>query len=64
MYSVMKRLIQNKFYKTQEEAQQKLDVFFAMNKLDDMEYVELTELVETMYAPVAPEETPEEVPAE
>lgn len=51
MYEVMKRLITNKFYATGEEAQQKLDVFYAMNKLDDMQYVELTQLVETVYAP-------------
>ena len=61
MYEVMKKLINGKFYATQEEAQQKLDVFYAMNKLDDMQYVELTQLAETVYAPpVEPETLPEE----
>ena len=55
MYEVMKRLITNKFYTTQEDAQQKLDVFYAMNKLDDMQYVELTELAESVYNPPVPE---------
>lgn len=49
MYKMMKKLIEKKFYKTAEEAQNKLDVFYAMNRLTDDEYSELTMLVESMY---------------
>ena len=50
MYSAMKRLISRNFYKTAEEAQNKLDVFYAANRLSDDEYIELTALVQTVYA--------------
>ena len=49
MYNSMKRLITRKFYKTAEEAQNKLDVFYAVNRLTDEQYTELTELVQTTY---------------
>lgn len=49
MYSAMKRLISRNFYKTAEEAQNKLDVFYACNRLSDEQYTELTELVVTSY---------------
>ena len=49
MYSAMKRLISRKFYKTVEDAQNKIDVFYACNRLSDEQYTELTELVMTSY---------------
>lgn len=49
MYNVMKKLINKKFYDTAEEAQDKLDVFFACNRLTDDQYSELTLLVEEVY---------------
>lgn len=49
MYKAMKKLIERKFYKTAEAAQKKLDVFYAVNRLTDDEYTELTALVETVY---------------
>lgn len=49
MYKSMKILIGKKFYKTAELAQKKLDVFYAVNRLTDDEYTELTALVETVY---------------
>lgn len=49
MYKMMKKLIEKKFYKTADEAQNKLDVFYAVNRLSDEEYSELTLLVETTY---------------
>ena len=49
MYSAMKRLISRNFYKTAEEAQNKLDVFYACNRLSDEQYTELTELVVASY---------------
>lgn len=49
MYNSMKRLIEKRFYKTAEEAQKKLDVFFACNRLSDEEFEELTMLVIEVY---------------
>lgn len=49
MYNSMKRLITRKFYKNADEAQNKLDVFYAVNRLTDEQYTELTELVQTTY---------------
>ena len=49
MYKSMKILIGKKFYKTAEQAQNKLDVFFAVNRLTQEEYEELTVLVESVY---------------
>lgn len=60
MYKSMKTLITKHFYKTGEAAQKKLDVFYAVNRLTDEEYTELTALVETVYgADAAAEDTPE-----
>lgn len=49
MYKSVKILIGKKFYKTAEIAQNKLDVFFACNRLSDEEYTELTALVQDIY---------------
>ena len=49
MYKAMKTLIGKKFYKAAEAAQNKLDVFYAANRLNDDEYIELTALVQTVY---------------
>ena len=49
MYKSMKILITRHFYKSGEIAQNKLDVFFACNRLTDDDYTELTALVETVY---------------
>ena len=50
MYSAMKRLIARKFYKTADEAQNKLDVFYAVNRLSDEQYTELASLVAETYS--------------
>lgn len=50
MYNAMKKLISRRFYKTAEEAQEKLDVFFAVGRLTPEEYTELTALVEDVYS--------------
>lgn len=50
MYSAMKRLVARKFYKTADEAQNKLDVFYAVNRLSDDQYTELTALVTGTYS--------------
>lgn len=49
MYSAMKKLIERQFYRTAEQAQAKLDVFYAVYRLDDDEYTELTALVAEVY---------------
>lgn len=60
MYKSMKTLITRKFYKTAEAAQKKLDVFYAVNRLSDDEYTELTALVASVYgADEAEGNTPE-----
>ena len=50
MYKAMKTLIEKKFYKTADVAQNKLDVFYAANRLSDDEYIELTSMVTDMYS--------------
>lgn len=49
MYKSMKTLITRHFYKDGEAAQKKLDVFYAVNRISDEEYTELTALAETVY---------------
>ena len=49
MYKVMKTLIEKRFYKIADIAQNKLDVFYTANRLSDDEYIELTTLVQTIY---------------
>lgn len=49
MYKSMKTLITRKFYKTADAAQKKLDVFYAVNRLTDDEYQDLTALVVEVY---------------
>lgn len=49
MHKMLKKLIEKRFYETKEEAQNKLDVFYACNRLSDDEYSELSILVETVY---------------
>lgn len=50
MYATMKKLIQKKFYKTAEAAQDKIDVFFAVGRLTDEQYTELSLLIKEVYA--------------
>lgn len=49
MFNAMKKLIQKRFYKTSEEAQNKIDVFYAVNRLTDEEYSELAALILEVY---------------
>ena len=46
----MKKLIEKKFYKTAEEAQNKIDIFYATNRLQDSDYTELSILIEEVYS--------------
>lgn len=49
MYNIMTKLIDKRFYKTREEAQQKCDVFFAVGRITDEQYTELCALIESVY---------------
>lgn len=49
MYNILTNLINNKYYKTKEEIEQKMSVFFAFNVLTENEYTNLMELVTTVY---------------
>lgn len=53
----LKNLILKKYYKGKEDIENKLNIFFAMNKIDEEEYIELTMLVEDTYIEI--EETEE-----
>ena len=57
MYKILKKLIEKKFYNNAEEASNKVDVFYACNKLSDEEYAELTVMIAEAY----PVESVEEV---
>lgn len=49
MYNIMTKLIDKRFYKTREEAQQKCDVFYAVGRITDEQYTELCALIESVY---------------
>ena len=59
--ALMNNLISKKFYDTKDEAIAKLDVYFALNRINEDEYSELALLAETVYEPVteAEDETEE-----
>lgn len=49
---LMTNLINKKFYPTKEEAVEKLDVYFAMSRIDETQYAELVMLAEKKYVEV------------
>lgn len=49
---LLKKLITKKYYKEKADIENKLDVFYAMSKISDEEYSELTLLVEDTYVEV------------
>lgn len=55
---LLKKLIVKKYYKEKADIENKLNVFYAMSKISDDEYSELTLLAEDTYTEV--EEIPEE----
>lgn len=58
----LKKLIIKKYYNKKEDIENKLNIFYAMNKINDEEYIELTMLVENTYTePVENIEATEEV---
>ena len=52
---LMTNLISKKSYDNKEEAIAKLDVYFAMNRISEEEYAELTLLADSVYEPVEEE---------
>ena len=49
---LLKKLITKKYYKEKTDIENKLNVFYAMSKISDEEYRELTLLVEDTYVEV------------
>ena len=49
MYNIRTKLINKRFYKTREEAQQKCDVFYAVGRITDEQYTDLCALIESVY---------------
>ena len=49
LINLLNNLIEKKFYEEKEEIQNKLDVFYAMSKINDEEYTSLTLKVEEKY---------------
>lgn len=57
--TLLENLITKKYYENKEEIQNKLDVFYAMSKISDEEYTNLTLKVEDVYK-IVEEETERE----
>lgn len=49
LVKLLENLIVKKFYEDKEEIQGKLNVFYAMNKIDERVYSDLTMKVEEVY---------------
>ena len=58
---LLKKLIVKKYYKEKADIENKLNVFYAMSKISDEEYSELTLLVEDTYAEIIETATDTEV---
>ena len=54
---LLKKLIVKKYYKEKADIENKLNVFYAMSKISDEEYSELTLLVEDTYVEIIEEAT-------
>ena len=59
--TLLEKLIVKKYYANKEDIENKLNVFYAMNKITDEEYSNLTLKVEEVYAVVEDTEEVEEV---
>ncbi len=53
---LLEKLINKKFYHNKEDIQNKLDVFFVMNKITNEDYSNLTLKVEEVYKVIETEE--------
>lgn len=59
--TLLEKLIVKKYYANKEDIENKLNVFYAMNKITDEEYSNLTLKVEEVYTVVEDTEVTEEV---
>lgn len=59
--TLLEKLIVKKYYANKEDIENKLNVFYAMSKISDEEYSNLTLKVEDVYAVVEDTEVTEEV---
>ena len=59
--TLLDKLIVKKYYANKEDIENKLNVFYAMSKISDEEYSNLTLKVEEVYAVVEDTEVTEEV---
>lgn len=59
--TLLEKLIVKKYYANKEDIENKLNVFYAMSKITDEEYSNLTLKVEEVYAVVEDTEEVEEV---
>lgn len=50
--TLMRNLIEKNFYKTKDEAVQKLDIYFALNRISQEEYTNLCVLAEETYTDI------------
>ena len=60
LVKLLENLINKKYYANKEDIENKLNVFYAMNKITDEEYSSLTLKVEEVYIVVETVETEEE----
>ena len=58
--TLLEKLITKKYYANKEDIENKLNVFYAMSKISDEEYSNLTLKVEEVYAVVEDTEVTEE----
>jgi len=49
MYNILRKLILRKYYATKEEAIERVDVAYSMQKINAEQYAELTALIEEKY---------------
>ena len=59
--TLLEKLIVKKYYASKEDIENKLNVFYAMNKITDEEYSNLTLKVEEFYAVAEDTEVTEEI---
>ena len=52
--TLMTNLINKQFYPTMDDAVSKLDVYYAMNRIDETDYAELVMLADSVYNPAQP----------
>ena len=60
MYKILENLINNTYYATREEVEQKLNVFFAFNVLTQEEYTQLMALTAEKYKETVVEDNTEQ----